>query len=177
MRYLKYRPDIDGLRAIAVAIVVAFHTGVPGFTGGFVGVDVFFVISGFLITGLLLRRAARHRLDLALSFLCAPRAPAPASLGARPRRDAGARFCVAACPLPASSRSSRSRRSPRHFRLPTSSSGWHSNYFSGQADLMPLLHTWSLSVEEQYYLVWPTLLIALMLVVAQALEHLHAAAG
>src|SRR5262249_35844273 len=53
MRYLTYRPDIDGLRAIAVAIVVAFHAGVPGFTGGFVGVDVFFVISGFLITGLL----------------------------------------------------------------------------------------------------------------------------
>ena len=50
---LSYRPDIDGLRAIAVAIVVAFHAGVPGVGGGFVGVDVFFVISGFLITGLL----------------------------------------------------------------------------------------------------------------------------
>ena len=52
---LSYRPDIDGLRAVAVAIVVAFHVGVPGFGGGFVGVDVFFVISGFLITGLLVK--------------------------------------------------------------------------------------------------------------------------
>ena len=50
----EYRPDIDGLRAIAVGAVVAYHTGIPGFVGGFTGVDVFFVISGYLITGLLL---------------------------------------------------------------------------------------------------------------------------
>ena len=51
----RFRPDVEGLRAIAIALVVLFHAGVPGLTGGFVGVDVFFVISGFVITGLLLR--------------------------------------------------------------------------------------------------------------------------
>jgi peptidoglycan/LPS O-acetylase OafA/YrhL len=64
-----YRPDIDGLRAIAVLIVVAFHVGIPGFTGGFVGVDVFFVISGFLITGLLVDEiVARQRLGIAAFY-------------------------------------------------------------------------------------------------------------
>jgi peptidoglycan/LPS O-acetylase OafA/YrhL len=66
-----YRPDIDGLRAIAVLIVVAFHVGIPGFTGGFVGVDVFFVISGFLITGLLVDEiVARQRLGIAAFAAC-----------------------------------------------------------------------------------------------------------
>ena len=56
---LDYRPDIDGLRAVAIVPVLAFHAGVPGWTGGFVGVDVFFVISGFLITSLILAEHAR----------------------------------------------------------------------------------------------------------------------
>ena len=54
----KYRPDIDGLRAIAIISVIAYHAGFPGFSGGFVGVDIFFVISGFLITSLLFNEAA-----------------------------------------------------------------------------------------------------------------------
>ena len=53
----KYRPDIDGLRAIAIISVIAYHAGMPGFSGGFVGVDIFFVISGFLITALLFNEA------------------------------------------------------------------------------------------------------------------------
>ena len=69
---LSYRPDIDGLRAIAVAIVVAFHTGVPGFAGGFVGVDVFFVISGYLITGLLVEEL-REKGTISLSRFYARR--------------------------------------------------------------------------------------------------------
>jgi peptidoglycan/LPS O-acetylase OafA/YrhL len=163
MRYLTYRPDIDGLRAIAVAIVVAFHAGVPGFTGGFVGVDIFFVISGFLITGLLVdelratgsislsrfyaRRVRRLLPALALVLIATLLLGAAMLLSVAGEQQDLAKSALAAA----------LSGSNIFFYL-------SSNYFSVSADLMPLLHTWSLSVEEQYYLVWPTLLIALMLV-------------
>src|SRR5262245_4312195 len=163
MRYLTYRPDIDGLRAIAVAIVVAFHTGVPGFAGGFVGVDVFFVISGFLITGLLVnelratgtislsrfyaRRVRRLLPALAVVLTATLLLGSVVLLSVAGEQQDLAKSALAAA-LSASN---------IFFWLT-------SNYFSVAADLMPLLHTWSLSVEEQYYLVWPTLLILLMLV-------------
>ncbi len=159
---LSYRPDIDGLRAIAVAIVVAFHAGVPGFAGGFVGVDVFFVISGYLITGLLVaelretgsvslsrfyaRRVRRLLPALALVLASTLLLGSVVLLSVAGEQQDLAKSALAAA-LSASN---------IFFWL-------GSNYFSVQADLMPLLHTWSLSVEEQYYLVWPTLLIALML--------------
>jgi peptidoglycan/LPS O-acetylase OafA/YrhL len=160
---LTYRPDIDGLRAIAVAIVVAFHAGVPGFNGGFVGVDVFFVISGFLITGLLVqelretgsislprfyaRRVRRLLPALALVLASTLLLGSVLLLAVAGEQQGLAKSALAAA-LSASN---------IFFWL-------GSNYFSTQADLLPLLHTWSLSVEEQYYLVWPTMLIALMLV-------------
>lgn len=159
---LSYRPDIDGMRTIAVAIVVAFHAGVPGFTGGFVGVDVFFVISGYLITGLLVREL-RETGSISLSRFYARRVrrllPALALVLASTLllgsvvllSVAGEQQDLAKSALAAALSASNI-----FFWL-------SSNYFSVQADLMPLLHTWSLSVEEQYYLVWPALLIALML--------------
>src|SRR5580658_2108090 len=64
----KFRPDVEGLRAVAVAAVVLFHAGVPGITGGFVGVDVFFVISGFVITGVLLRERSSSGRNSILAF-------------------------------------------------------------------------------------------------------------
>src|SRR5918995_19566 len=159
---LSYRPDIDGLRAIAVAIVVAFHAGVPGFGGGFVGVDVFFVISGFLITGLLVeelretgsislsrfyaRRVRRLLPALALVLASTILLGSLLLLGVAGEQQDLAKSALAAA-------------------LSVSNIWFwlRSNYFSVMADLLPLLHTWSLSVEEQYYLVWPALLISLML--------------
>src|ERR1700728_5331019 len=64
----KFRPDVQGLRAVAILLVLLFHAGIPGFTGGYVGVDVFFVISGFVITGLLLRERESSRATSLLSF-------------------------------------------------------------------------------------------------------------
>jgi peptidoglycan/LPS O-acetylase OafA/YrhL len=159
---LTYRPDIDGLRAIAVAIVVAFHAGVPGFSGGFVGVDVFFVISGFLITGLLVQEL-RETGSISLSRFYARRVrrllPALALVLASTLLLGSVLLLAVAGEqqdLAKSALAAALSASNIFFWL-------GSNYFSVGADLMPLLHTWSLSVEEQYYLVWPTLLIALML--------------
>ena len=160
---LSYRPDIDGLRAIAVAIVVAFHAGVPGFSGGFVGVDVFFVISGYLITGLLVEEL-RETGAISLSRFYARRVrrllPALALVLASTLLLGSVLLLAVAGEqqdLSKSALAAALSASNIYFWL-------GSNYFSELADLMPLLHTWSLSVEEQYYLVWPTLLIALMLV-------------
>ena len=160
---LSYRPDIDGLRAIAVAIVVAFHAGVPGFSGGFVGVDVFFVISGYLITGLLVAEL-RETGSISLSRFYARRV----------RRLLPALALVLASTLVLGSvvllavdgEQQDLAKSALAAALSWSNIFFWlgSNYFSTQADLIALLHTWSLSVEEQYYLVWPTLLITLMLV-------------
>ncbi len=65
---LTYRKDIDGLRALAVLPVLLFHAGIPGFSGGFVGVDVFFVISGYLITSILLKELSEDRFSIALFY-------------------------------------------------------------------------------------------------------------
>ena len=84
-----FRPDIEGLRALAVVVVVLFHARVPGFEGGFVGVDVFFVVSGFLITRLLLDRTGPHRHDLAVQLLGPARPSLAPGVGARPGGHGG----------------------------------------------------------------------------------------
>ncbi|MEO7916127.1 MAG: acyltransferase family protein [Dokdonella sp.] len=158
---LKYRPDIDGLRALAVSAVVAFHAGLPWLDGGFAGVDVFFVISGFLITGLLLSehtktgkidlpafwtRRARRLAPAFLFFIIAVLVAAPFTLQ-RISGETGAlaRAAIASILINAN-----------HYFL--SSSG---EYFGAAAETNPLLHLWSLSVEEQFYLAWPLVLAML----------------
>jgi peptidoglycan/LPS O-acetylase OafA/YrhL len=156
-------PALDGLRAIAVALVLADHGGIPGVSGGFIGVDVFFVLSGFLITSLLLdelgrtgrielagfwiRRARRLLPALLLMVLTvgAARELLPAQALTGLRNDALAAFFWVA-----------------NWRFVAQKT----DYFTQGAPPSPLQHTWSLGVEEQYYFVWPILLVAVTLMLA-----------
>jgi len=152
----QFRADLEGLRGIAVTLVVLFHAGLLGVVGGFIGVDAFFVISGFLITGLLARElSAGGRLDLAGFYGRRARRILPAATVAIVVILACAAFVVA--PLDLGS-----------IAVDASASGLFvgnlvfalraTDYFGASAP-SPFLHYWSLGVEEQFYLVWPLLLL------------------
>jgi peptidoglycan/LPS O-acetylase OafA/YrhL len=153
---LPYRPDIDGLRAVAVAVVVAYHAFPKFVTGGFAGVDVFFVISGYLITQLVLAGLQAGRFSLSGFYRRRVRRIVPALL-----------VVLAACCLfgwfallPGEWRwlgQSMSWCAP--FLANVYFAGTGSGYFDRATELNPLLHLWSLGVEEQFYLVWPVLLM------------------
>ncbi len=153
----RYRPDIDGLRAVAVLAVVLYHAGVPGVAGGFVGVDVFFVISGFLITGIL-----AHELD-------ADRFSIVGFYDRRVRRILPALVLVVAASFVAgwillSPAALRDFAGSAAATALFASNVWFwqtRDYFTQAAELLPLLHTWSLAVEEQFYIIFPLLLFAL----------------
>lgn len=167
MTTLAYRRDIDGLRAIAVIAVVLFHFGVPGFTGGFVGVDVFFVISGYLITSIIWREREAARFSF-VDFWAR-----------RARRILPALFVmmfgalVAGWFLLAPKDYSELGRSAHNQAVFISNLFFmrQDGYFDVASDLKPLLHTWSLSVEEQFYIIFPLLLTLL----SSRLKHWRAA--
>jgi peptidoglycan/LPS O-acetylase OafA/YrhL len=156
---LQYRRDIDGLRAVAVMAVVAYHTGFPGWQGGFIGVDVFFVVSGFLITSILLKELHEQgRIDFAHFYARRIRRILPnlilvtsATLVAAlvilspglGELQSIARSAIAAITMVA------------NFYFLSGPEG----YFASPSQFQPLLHTWSLSVEEQFYLIWPALML------------------
>ncbi|MBV9516085.1 MAG: acyltransferase, partial [Mycobacteriaceae bacterium] len=163
-------PALDGVRAIAVALVLVSHGGIPGLQGGFVGVDVFFVLSGFLITSLLLdeldftgridlpgfwRRRAKRLLPalvLMVAAVAAAGALFPPDAVTRLRDDAVAAFAWVA--------------------------NWSfiarkTDYFTEGGTPSPLQHTWSLGVEEQYYLMWPLLLTAVAILIAAVARRRH----
>jgi peptidoglycan/LPS O-acetylase OafA/YrhL len=155
---LKYRPEVDGLRCIAVMLVILHHLNLPGFSGGFVGVDVFFVISGYLITGIVLaevksdgftfgsfykrrviRLAPAYFTVLLVTAVLAWLLMLPAELENFSVSALYSTFFVA------------------NFYMWDAVGG----YFGAGADTTPLLHLWSLAVEEQFYVVWPVTLLLL----------------
>jgi peptidoglycan/LPS O-acetylase OafA/YrhL len=152
-----FRADIEGLRGIAVLLVVAYHAGIARVSGGFAGVDVFFVLSGYLITDILVRqvsatgrvhyaqfyaRRMRRLLPAATLTLLAVLAAAALVLGPMERIE------------PALSAIASALYSSNLFFLTRAV-----DYFAAAADTNPFLHTWSLAVEEQFYLVWPWLVV------------------
>ncbi len=157
----EFRPDIEGLRAVAVVVVVLFHIRISGFSGGFVGVDVFFVLSGFLITRLLLREVATTG-TISLRHFWARRARRllPAS-------------CVVVVVTVIASQVLLAPIAQRPLATDAVAAGGFvinfvfagrlGDYFASQIGQTPspLLHFWSLAVEEQFYLLWPLALLAL----------------
>ena len=148
---LRYRPDIDGLRAIAVVPVVFYHAGVSPFSGGFIGVDVFFVISGYLITTLINREIT----DDAFSILDFYQRRARRIL---PALYVVVGFC-AICGCTFYTPDDLKRLGLTIIATAVFLSNvifWlQSGYFGAQIDELPLLHTWSLAVEEQFYATFP----------------------
>jgi peptidoglycan/LPS O-acetylase OafA/YrhL len=150
-----YRPDVDGLRAVAVLSVVAFHLGVRGISGGFVGVDVFFVISGFLITGIITRELGEGRFSLLEFYRRRARRILPALFAMLAVTSVATLFVLFRPEL----------ATFRNSLLATTAFGsniyfWRSSdYFAAPASTQPLLHTWSLGVEEQFYVLFPLLLM------------------
>lgn len=150
-----YRPEIDGLRAVAIIPVIFYHAGFASFTGGFVGVDVFFVISGYLITSLIVRDLERGCFSLTHFY------------ERRARRILPALFVVLFVSFPLAWVWLDARPMLEYSRSLLSVLVFASNfmfwfetgYFDSAIELKPLIHTWSLAIEEQYYLLYPLLLL------------------
>jgi peptidoglycan/LPS O-acetylase OafA/YrhL len=153
----KYRSEIDGLRAIAVIPVVLFHAGFGLFDGGFVGVDVFFVISGYLITTIILKELGNNAFSLKNFYERRARRILPALI-----------FVILITSILSFIFLTKSELAS-YFKSVNATLFFYSNfyfwkatpYFNSEADLEPLLHTWSLSIEEQFYLLFPITLIFL----------------
>jgi peptidoglycan/LPS O-acetylase OafA/YrhL len=164
-----FRPDIEGLRAVAVLAVVLFHAAVPGIGGGFVGVDIFFVISGFLITGLLWREVtnagtvrlarfyaarARRLLPAACTVLIATAVASVALLPPIQAREALGDAIASALYV-------------GNYRFAMQGT----DYLAADTPPSPFQHYWSLGVEEQFYLVWPALIIGTAWLICRYTKH------
>ena len=150
-----YRPDIDGLRAIAVLAVVFYHSGFNVVSGGYVGVDIFFVISGFLITTIMVRELADGKFSIVGFYERRMRRILPASIATVAACLVAGYFILGTRDLGNLAHSAIANSlflSNIFFYMQT-------GYFDASAELKPLLHTWSLSLEEQYYVVTPLLLM------------------
>ncbi|MGJ4945502.1 acyltransferase family protein [Bradyrhizobium sp. HKCCYLS1011] len=153
-----YRADIDGLRAIAVGLVVLFHLRIPGLEAGFAGVDIFFVVSGYLITGHVLRDIAARRFSFAAFYLRRARRILPALIATIMLSLLAGWLYLAPEFL------RQLAKEATHGLLSISNiQYWREadQYFAPSADQLALLHLWSLSVEAQFYLVSPLVLVLL----------------
>jgi peptidoglycan/LPS O-acetylase OafA/YrhL len=156
----RYSPALDGLRAFAVAAVVLFHCGVNGVTGGFLGVDTFFVLSGFLITSLLLTEHLRTgRIKLATFWTRRARRLLPALLAMVTATAVVAHFRLDPGDL--------TLLRTDGFAALAYVANWRmiwrgTGYEAATATASPLQHTWSLGIEEQFYLVWPLIIVAML---------------
>ena len=150
-----YRRDIDGLRAIAVLAVVLFHAGFASVRGGYVGVDVFFVISGFLITGIMLREFQTDSFSIARFYERRVRRIFPALVV-----TIVLTLAVGAALLSPEKFANLGRSTLAVAVFASNMFFWkQSGYFGPPAGQIPLLHTWSLAVEEQFYIAFPLLLL------------------
>ncbi|WP_353227641.1 acyltransferase family protein [Novosphingobium sp.] len=155
--HVRYRSDIDGLRALAILPVVFNHMGLRGVWGGFVGVDIFFVISGFLITGNIVAEARAGRYSIAEFYR------------RRILRIFPALFTLFAVCTVIAAMVMLPSELVRYARSLTAATFFGSNvlfyaetgYFEPAARLKPLLHTWSLAIEEQFYILWPLIIAPL----------------
>jgi peptidoglycan/LPS O-acetylase OafA/YrhL len=160
---MKYRPDIDGLRSVAVLSVLFFHLGATWLPGGFIGVDVFFVISGYLITRNLTVQIERGGgLSLIDFYDRRIRRIAPAALTLLVVTLLAGYFLL----MPGDYASLGKSTIYSAFGAGNLFFFWHTGYFDREASLQPLLHMWSLGVEEQFYAAWP-MLLALILWIAK----------
>jgi len=153
-----YRADIDGLRAIAVLLVILFHADFCWFKGGYTGVDVFFVISGYLITKSINKEMLGSTFSFKSFYLRRIRRILPVLVFVMLIVTIPAYFFLFANQLEAYGRTAiHTILSTNNFHLLANGK----NYFLENTELIPLLHTWSLSVEEQFYVIWPPILLVL----------------
>ena len=151
MRVKDYKPHIDGLRALAVLPVIFFHAGFEIFQGGFIGVDIFFVISGYLITNIILKDLKKNTFKISNFYI------------RRARRILPALFLVTLSSLIISiflmseeEIKFFSRQAISVVLFISNFFFWNNTgYFNPNSELQPLLHTWSLGVEEQFYIFFP----------------------
>ena len=154
--HLRYRPHLDGLRTVAVYLVVAFHAGLRRLSGGFIGVDIFFVLSGFLVTSILLRDLATSgRLNRRRFYSRRVRRILPAALATLVLTALA--FFVIATPADVFEAMGGFRSACLFV------ANWYfihqsTDYFAANVNSNPVLHFWSLAVEEQFYLLWPLVL-------------------
>jgi peptidoglycan/LPS O-acetylase OafA/YrhL len=169
---LPYRPALDGLRAFAVIVVVAYHAGVPGFSGGFIGVDMFFVLSGYLITGLLIDEHQRyHRIRFREFYARRLRRILPLAAVVLTT------VAVAAALLTPATRHLELRSDIFRAVTFTANLGFAErgrDYLQSEDPPSAIQHWWSLAVEEQFYLIWPLLIGAAGWLAFQRLRSLKA---